>query len=70
MALYKTLHLPGLEKLRILLEVFTQARTSRAIDPRDRVYGLLGICDSYFDSAFGEPNYELDTASVYTAFAR
>lgn len=67
---YNLSHLTMLQRQRILLAFFSRARMSIVTDPRDRVYGLLGICSEYVASGFIEPNYALDTASVYTLFAR
>lgn len=68
-ALYRSSQLTMLQRQRILLAFFSRARTSIVTDPRDRVYGLLGIVSEYFTSGFIEPDYALDTASVYTTFA-
>lgn len=68
--LSKTSALPLLEKLRVVLAFFTRARTPIVSDPRDRVYGLLGIYAWYFGSDLIDANYALDTIVVYTTFAR
>jgi hypothetical protein len=57
------------DSLRTILAFFGRARTSIVSDQRDRVYGLLGICVSYFGKDFIQPDYTIDTANVYTTFA-
>lgn len=49
------------------------SRTLQASDPRDKVFGLLGLTASDSDpdsSTFIEPDYSLSMAGVYTAVAR
>jgi hypothetical protein len=38
-------------------------------DPRDKVYGLLGLMEASISSQI-EPNYDLAVSTVYTDFAR
>ncbi|KIV83889.1 hypothetical protein PV11_05876 [Exophiala sideris] len=65
----ETIALPVLEQARVVLAFFSRARTSIATDPRDRVYGLLGICASYFGADFMHADYTISAATVYTTFA-
>ncbi|KAI1208547.1 HET-domain-containing protein [Annulohypoxylon truncatum] len=62
--LYKAMRSQGGESLRKLLLI---SRTSEATDPRDRVYGLLGLLkpDESSDSPI-EVDYRKPTAEVYT----
>jgi hypothetical protein len=67
--LNNTASLADRDKLRVLLAIFTRSRRLAANDPRDRVFGLLGICASYFHGDFMVPSYLSNTSSVFTAFA-
>ncbi|KAK8039859.1 HET-domain-containing protein [Apiospora rasikravindrae] len=49
-----------------LADVVDLTSGSTATDPRDRVYGLLGLVDS---QNMIEPDYDLTTAETYTCFA-
>ena len=57
------------EKMKQVLEVLLQCRTARVADPKDRVYGLLGICTAFFGTDLMEANYSLSTAKVFSQFA-
>ena len=64
--------LPGLsptKRMIELLRLFAKARRTRASDPRDRVYGLLGICTAMFGADFMAVDYAQSTAEIYTSFA-
>jgi hypothetical protein len=55
------------------IEVLVVSRMLKASDPRDKVYGLLGLTasDSHPDSStFIEPDYSLSTAEVYISVAK
>ena len=60
---------PAQEKMKQVLEVLLQCRTARVADPKDRVYGLLGICTAFFGTDLMEANYSLSTAKVFSQFA-
>jgi hypothetical protein len=60
-----------MEKPLSLQEVVLGCSTSLATDPRDKVYGLLGITtdlDPLDESLF--PDYEKSVEEVYTTIAR
>ena len=57
------------EKIKQVLEVLLQCRTARVADPKDRVYGLLGICTAFFGTDLMEANYSLSTAKAFSQFA-
>ncbi len=57
------------EDATILTELLSRARLSECSDPRDRIYGLLGIILTKFGSNFVEVNYESSVADVYMHFA-
>ncbi|EXJ76591.1 uncharacterized protein A1O5_01099 [Cladophialophora psammophila CBS 110553] len=52
-----------------LTQLLYMSRCSRCSDPRDRIYGLLGIMTNMFDADFLEADYEQSTMDVYTNFA-
>lgn len=48
------------------------ALTSKACDPRDKVFGVLGFSASYSDpegSVFFHPDYSFSPEDLYTALA-
>ncbi|KAK8093705.1 hypothetical protein PG997_000390 [Apiospora hydei] len=76
---YQSWILPAVEKLSLLYgtkvtsglsmslaDIVDLTGGSEATDPRDRVYGLLGLVDS--QNAI-EPDYDMTAAEVYTRFA-
>ena len=56
-------------KMTRLIRIFAKARKTVASDPRDRVYGLLGICTAMFGSAFMKADYAASLVDIYTTFA-
>ncbi|KAK4184766.1 heterokaryon incompatibility protein-domain-containing protein [Podospora australis] len=54
-----------------LLDLLIQSRFRQATDPRDKVYGLLGLLSPEATNALGMvPDYTLSTEAVYTHTAR
>jgi hypothetical protein len=53
-----------------LTKCLHKCRTSQCRDPRDHVYGLLGIMTAMFGADFLKVNYTLSIADVYTDFTR
>ena|SRR2546430_3295560 len=54
-------------KPRSLLELLRTTRRTKATDPRDKVYALLGLAD---EEMFFEVDYEKDVRDVFTNVAR
>ena len=68
--LFQTATIGGHEKKAVeLTQVMQRVRLTKCHDPRDRVYGLLGIMTAMFGLDFLEANYEWTPAAVYTRFA-
>jgi hypothetical protein len=55
-------------KSETLVELLCKNRLRFVSDPRDRVYGALGICNALLGYLLA-PDYDLSVADVYTAFA-
>jgi hypothetical protein len=58
------------QKATELTKCLHKCRTSQCRDPRDHVYGLLGIMTAMFGADFLKVNYTLSIADVYTDFTR
>jgi hypothetical protein len=56
------------ERAAELTRILQRARRSQCHDPRDRIYGFLGIMTSMFSGDFIAPNYEWSVAETYTDF--
>lgn len=57
-------------KAEVLVSLFGSNRLNMVADPRDRVYGMLGICNAFFGD-FLLPDYgpSVSTEQIYTEFA-
>ncbi|KIW15216.1 hypothetical protein PV08_05261 [Exophiala spinifera] len=58
------------EHAKRLTKLLQMSRKSRCSDPRDRIYGLLGIMTAMFGTDFLEASYERTLVDVYTDFTR
>ena len=57
------------KKLERLLDVLHRSRRAQVADPRDRVYGILGILTALFGTGFMKPDYSVSVAEIYSQFA-
>lgn len=48
--------------------IFNLSRRSQATDPRDKIYGMLGLCDKEITASI-EPDYSKSVEQVYEDFA-
>ncbi|KAJ9607914.1 hypothetical protein H2200_007993 [Cladophialophora chaetospira] len=56
------------EKAVALTRTMYDHRISQCHDPRDRIYGLLGLMTAMFGPDFMEVNYQDDVAEIYVEF--
>lgn len=59
----------GVKFQNSLYTVLVQSRTSNATDPRDKLYGILGLADERDDPGL-QPDYTLSVEEVYTRLAK
>ena len=53
-----------------MVRILHFGREYRITDPRDRIYGLLGLCSAIFDDNIMIPDYTAEPRQVYPDFAR
>jgi hypothetical protein len=57
--------LPSDKMSTVITQLLNHSRIRSTTDPRDRVYGLLGVCSYAFGRDFLRPDYSLPPATVY-----
>ena len=62
-------HLTQVDTCAQLTELLYHSRIRSTADPRDRVYGLLGVCTFLFGKDFLQPDYNRPIADVYHQLA-
>ena len=53
-----------------LLQLLQDSRASEATDPRDKIYGILGLCWDFSSDSELVPDYNLSVREVYTSVVK
>jgi Heterokaryon incompatibility protein (HET) len=57
-------------KYSTLLQLLRTHRNKEATDPKDKVYGIIGLSSDFSSGTYLEPNYELSVREVYASVVK